>query len=117
MQASIYDPSTFSFKYLSIPVPIISKSNPHLEIVPVMRSSDFILPLQLHQIFVLPYLLKSTCEISKISNKMEEIDECLLITTIEVSCWKEQLKQVVKSIPYTKHSPCNSINFFLYNPN
>ena len=26
---------------------------------------------------------------------MEEIDEHLLITGIEVSCWKDQLKQVV----------------------
>ena len=26
---------------------------------------------------------------------MEEIDEYLLITGIEVSCWKEQLKQAV----------------------
>ena len=26
---------------------------------------------------------------------MEEIDECLLIASIKVSCWKYQLKQVV----------------------
>ena len=26
---------------------------------------------------------------------MEEINECLLITGIKVSCWKDQLKQVV----------------------
>ena len=26
---------------------------------------------------------------------MEEIDEHLLITSIEVSCWKDQLKQVI----------------------
>ena len=26
---------------------------------------------------------------------MEEIDECLLIASIEVSCWKDKLKQVV----------------------
>ena len=95
LQVSIYDQSTFSFKHLSFMVPIISKSNPHLEIVPVTRSFDFIPPLQQHQIFVLPYLLKSAFELFKISNKMEEIDECLLITSIEVSCWKEQLRQVV----------------------
>ena len=94
MQVSIYNQSMFSFKHLSILVPIIFKSNPHLEIVPVTRSPDFILPLQWHHIF-LPYLLQSTFKISKISNKMEEIDECLLITSIEVSRWKEQLKQVV----------------------
>ena len=27
--------------------------------------------------------------------KMEEANECLLITSIEISCWKEQLKQTV----------------------
>ena len=26
---------------------------------------------------------------------MEEVNECLLIDGIEISCWKEQLKQVV----------------------
>ena len=26
---------------------------------------------------------------------MEDIDECLLIASNEVSCWKDQLKQVV----------------------
>ena len=26
---------------------------------------------------------------------MEEVDEHLMITDIEISCWKEQLKQVV----------------------
>ena len=26
---------------------------------------------------------------------MEEVDECLLIIGLEISCWKEQLKQVV----------------------
>ena len=26
---------------------------------------------------------------------MEEVDECLMITSIEISCWKEQLKQAV----------------------
>ena len=26
---------------------------------------------------------------------MEEVDECLMIADIAISCWKEQLKQVV----------------------
>ena len=26
---------------------------------------------------------------------MEEVDECLMIADIEISCWKEQLKQAV----------------------
>ena len=29
---------------------------------------------------------------------MEDIDECLLLANIEVSCWKDQLKQAVS--PY-----------------
>ena len=29
---------------------------------------------------------------------MEDIDECLLIANIEVSCWKDQLKQVVSQL-------------------
>ena len=76
MQVSIYDQSTFSFKHLSITVPIGSKSNPCLEIVPDSRSSDFVLPLLWYQIFVLPNLIESTFEISEISNKMEEVNEC-----------------------------------------
>ena len=53
---------------------------------------DFVPPLLLYQIFVSPYLFESTFEISEISlqnNKMEEIDEHLLIASIEVSCWKD----------------------------
>ena len=26
---------------------------------------------------------------------MEEVNECLMIADIEISCWKEQLKEVV----------------------
>ena len=92
MQASIYDQSTFAHKHLSITILIVSKSNPYLEIVPIIRSSDFVPPLPWYQIFVLLYLTKSNFEIP---NKMEEVDECLLIASIEISCWKEQLKQVV----------------------
>ena len=40
---------------------------------------------------------------------MEEINECLLITGIEVSCWTDQLKQAVSqyfalNIPYAIQS-------------
>ena len=92
MQVSIYDQSMFSHNHLSITILTVSKSNPYVEIVPVLRSSDFILQLPQYWIFVLLYLTKSNFEIP---NKMEEVDECLLITSIEISCWKEQLKQVV----------------------
>ena len=37
----------------------------------------------------------------KIYNKMEEVDESLMIANIEISCWKEQFKASGKSIPYT----------------
>ena len=47
---------------------------------------------------------------------MEEIDEHLLITGIEVSGWKDQLKTSSKSISYNKHLSCNSIDFFLIIP-
>ena len=83
MQVSIYDQSTFSHKHLSITVQFISKSNPYLEIVPVLRSSDFVPPLPWYQNLV------------KFHNKLEEVDECLLLAGTEISCWKEQLKQVV----------------------
>ena len=92
MQVNIYDQSTFTHKHLSITIPILSKPNPCLEIVPVLRSSDCVLPLPQYWIFVLLYLTKSNCEIP---NKMEEVNECLFITSIEISCLKEQLKQVV----------------------
>ena len=29
---------------------------------------------------------------------MEDLDECLLIAKIEVSCWKEKLKQAVSPL-------------------
>ena len=29
---------------------------------------------------------------------MEDLDECLLIAKIEVSCWKDQLKQAVSPL-------------------
>ena len=90
MQVSIYDQSMFAYKHLTITISIISKSNPYLEIVPVLRSSDFILPLPQYQIFVLLYLTKSNFEIP---NKMEEVNECLLIASIEISCWKEHLNK------------------------
>ena len=92
MQVSIYDQSTFSHKYLSINIPIISKSNPYLEIVPVLRSSDFIPPLPWYQIFV--FTLPNLNQV-KFHKKMEEVNECLLIARTEISCWKEQLMQAV----------------------
>ena len=110
MQLSIYNQSMFLHKHLSFTVPIVSKSNPYLEIVPVLRSSDFVPPLPWYHIFVLLYLTKSNFEIP---NKVEEVNECLLIASIEISCWKEQLKQASKSIPYTNHFPCNSNQFLL----
>ena len=91
MQVSIYDKSTFSHKHLFIIVPIISKPNPFLERVPVLRSSDFVLPLPWYQIFV---FYSYTTQPSQ-TWEMEEVNECLLIASLEISCWKEQFKQVV----------------------
>ena len=39
---------------------------------------------------------------------MEDLDEHLLLTGIEISCWKDQLKQAVSQLQFTN----NSINFF-----
>ena len=92
MQVSIHDQSVFSHKHLSINIPIISKSNTYLETVPALRLSDFILPLPWYQIFV--FTLPNPNQV-KFNNKMEEVDECLLIASTEISSWKELLKQVV----------------------
>ena len=45
---------------------------------------------------------------------MEDIDEHLLIANIEVSCWKDQLKQVVSQLlaTYTFHA-IQSISYIL----
>ena len=46
---------------------------------------------------------------------MEEINECLLIASIEVSCWKEQLKQAVSQ--YHTLNIFHAIQFLSNNPN
>ena len=34
-------------------------------------------------------------EIFPVPSTMEDLDECLLLAKLEVSCWKDQLKQAV----------------------
>ena len=46
----------------------------------------------------MPNFVSTFLTIITVFFQMENLDECLLITKIEVSCWKEQLKQVVSSL-------------------
>ena len=79
------------------------------EIVPVHRSSDYptfflcecanFETLELSTNFCYNFLLNFLlCH----SFKMEDLNECLLIAKIEVSCWKDQLKQVVSPFQFIK---------------
>ena len=77
---------TFSGMYPSI----ICKSSSQLETVPVFKSCGFpanIETLDFHWIQAKLAFF--------VIHKMEAIDECLLITNIEISCWEEQLRQAV----------------------
>ena len=49
----------------------------------------------------------------KIHNKMEEVDECLMITNIDISCWKKQLKQADVNPTYTNQFSCKFDQFLL----
>ena len=71
MQVSIYNQSTFSFKHLSIMVSIISISNLCLEIIQVSKSDDYVLVLLWYKIFVSPYVIQSTFEVSEILIKWQ----------------------------------------------
>ena len=73
------------------------------EIVPVCRSCDYP-TFFLHECINLEILELSTnfccnfltCHIFK----MEDLDEHHLIAKIEVSCWKDQLKQVISPFQF-----------------
>ena len=64
------------------------------EIVPVCRSSDYP-TFFLHVCANLEILELFTNFLLCHTFKMEDLDEHLLIAKIEVSCWRDQLKQVV----------------------
>ena len=89
----INDQSAFPNRYSSIAIWIIYKPNPELEIVPVFKSSDFLLPLSWYWIFILLLLLplshypiSGQFKLLKYTTRMEEIDKHLSITDIEISC-------------------------------
>ena len=72
------------------------------EIVPVCKLSDYFLcecanfeTFELPTHFFLQFSAVVTVVYTVFFFQMEDLDECLLITKIEVSCWKDQLKQVV----------------------
>ena len=83
------------------------------EIVPVCKSSDYH-AVFLHECinfetFKLPihFFLQFSTVVTVLCTvffQMEDLDEHLLITKMEVSCWKDQLKQAV--------SPLQLINIF-----
>ena len=59
--------------------------------VPILRPSTY-----LHIFFYNFLLLSLYCVLCFF--QMEDLDECLLIAKIEVSCWKDQLKQAVSPL-------------------
>ena len=68
MQVSIYDQGMFSFEHLFITVPLISISTLCLGVIPVSKSSDFVMPLLQYKIFVSCYLIESSFEVSELFN-------------------------------------------------
>ena len=98
MQVSINDindQSMFLNRHPSITIQIIYKPNPELEIVPVFKLSGFVLPLSQYLIFTFTIQIWVKLSFLKLTTKMEDTDEHLLIANIEISCWKEQLRQAI----------------------
>ena len=124
MHVSVNVQNTILFIHPSNMILIIFDFSTYLEIAPVSKSSAFIPPFFMISDFTSPCVTKSIFgkfEIFLLHHKMEDIDEHLLIADIEVSCWKDQLKQVVSQLHTTNtfhamQSIFSKINFVTSKP-
>ena len=93
-------------------IPIILSINIFLEILPVQKSSD-LTSLIIHGFTLHAQFFHALTFNSKfcIAFTMEDLDCRLFIAGVEVSCWQDQLRQVV-SIYFLPISKSFFINFY-----